>query len=131
MSEPKEIKSSGLVSAADWLRQHVKEPAVNARDAVNNALEQNPVYSTAASLLSSPGASPLKAFVRQGADELAQVLSAFPDGVQPVPEPGLAFEPTQAMMTEEITGRKVHSAADLLVPQQQPERQQSNEGRSM
>jgi hypothetical protein len=56
----------------------------------------------------SPHMAPLHAFVRQGADESAQVLPAFPDSnVRPASEPGQLFEPTPQMVTAEITGKQI------------------------
>ena len=46
--------------------------------------------------------APLWAALRQGADEVAQVLPAFPDSVRCVDEPGTLGSPTQAMVTEQI-----------------------------
>ena len=54
----------------------------------------------------SPGAAPLHAYVRQGADEFAQILPAFPaHGIQPVSEMGQIFEPTPGEVDREKTGR--------------------------
>jgi hypothetical protein len=46
------------------------------------------------------GAGHLKAMVRAGAKELAQVLPAFPEGVRPVEEPGLAGNLTPSEIVE-------------------------------
>lgn len=53
-----------------------------------------------------PDAAPLHAFVRQGAHELTQILPAFPDSnVRPIEEPGAMGNPTQMIVTNEITGK--------------------------
>ncbi len=58
----------------------------------------------------SPGAALLHALVRQGAvDEiLTQILPAFPESVKSVPESGQILEPTQALVTQEMTGRQMN-----------------------
>ncbi len=49
--------------------------------------------------------APIHAMIRQGADEIAQVLPAFPSqGIQPVSEMGQLFEITPGMATEQIKG---------------------------
>ncbi len=53
----------------------------------------------------SPHAAVLHAAVRQGADEIAQILPAFPDSnVRPASEPGQMFEPTQGEVDRQLTG---------------------------
>jgi hypothetical protein len=66
----------------------------------------------ARAISNSPGAAPLHALVRQGADEIAQILPAFPDSVRSVPESGQLLEPTQALVTKEITGRNLNFDMD-------------------
>jgi hypothetical protein len=52
-------------------------------------------------------AAPLHAWFRQGADEIAQVLPAFPDSVKAVPETGQLFEPTSQEVFLNKTGREL------------------------
>lgn len=53
----------------------------------------------------SPHMAPIHAMIRQGADEIAQILPAFPSqGIQPVAEMGQLFEITPGMATEQIKG---------------------------
>lgn len=80
----------------------------------------------------SRGAAPLHAMVRQGADELAQVLAAFPDSnVKPVSEVGQLFEPTQAIVTGQLTGNTVESLFGKNRQQDQQERNRSMDGRDI
>jgi len=73
------------------------------------------VRDVARAVSNSTGAAPLHAMVRQGADEIAQVLAAFPDSnVRPVAETGQLFEPTQQLVTEQLTGRKVDLRTDRI-----------------
>lgn len=51
--------------------------------------------------------APLHAWVRQGADEIGQVLPAFPDSVRPIPETGQIFEPTPQEVFLNKTGREL------------------------
>jgi hypothetical protein len=90
----------------DQMREAVVAPAID-------AIQRNPVtvlalnaLDTARAISNSPGAAPLHAMVRQGADEIAQVLTAFPaHAVQPVAEQGQIFEPTPQLVTEQMTGK--------------------------
>lgn len=79
----------------------------------------------------SPGAAPLHAFVRQGADEIGQALVAFPaNGIQPASEPGQLFEPTAQMVTEQLTGRT--SLQDILAAGKEVEQaREQHRGRSL
>ena len=52
-------------------------------------------------------AAALHAWVRQGADEIAQVLPAFPESVKSVPETGQIFEPTPQEVFLNKTGREL------------------------
>jgi hypothetical protein len=62
---------------------------------------------TARDISNSPHMAPIHAMIRQGADEIAQVLPAFPaQGIQPVAEMGQLFEITPGMATEQIKGQK-------------------------
>lgn len=73
------------------------------------------VKDVARAVSNSTGAAPLHAMVRQGADEIAQVLAAFPDSnVRPVAESGQLFEPTQQLVTEQLTGKKVDLRTDRI-----------------
>jgi len=81
----------------------VHAAAINTKDAVVDG---------ARAISNSPGAAPLHAIVRQGADEIAQILPAFPDSVKSVPESGQLLEPTQALVTKEITGRHLNFDMD-------------------
>jgi hypothetical protein len=45
--------------------------------------------------------APIYAAFRQGGKEFAQVLKAFPDGVQLIEEPGTLGNPTPQMITED------------------------------
>lgn len=90
----------------DQMRESVVAPAID-------AVQRNPAtvltlntLDVARAISDSPGAAPLHAMVRQGADEIAQVLTAFPaHAVQPVSEPGQIFEPTPQLVTEQMTGK--------------------------
>ncbi len=90
------------------LRESVVAPAID-------AVQRSPVYALTANTIdvaraisNSPGAAPLHAAVRQGADEIAQVLTAFPaNGIQPVSEMGQLFEPTPAEADRQLTGRSL------------------------
>ena len=46
--------------------------------------------------------APLYAAFRQGDKEFAQILKAFPDGIQLIEEPGTLGNPTAQMISEEI-----------------------------
>jgi hypothetical protein len=46
--------------------------------------------------------APLYAAGRQGTKEIAQLLKAFPDGVQLIEEPGTLGNPTPQMITEDM-----------------------------
>lgn len=46
--------------------------------------------------------SPLYAWLRQGLEETAKVLPAFPDSIQCVEEPGTLGNPTAQMVTEQM-----------------------------
>lgn len=81
----------------------VHAAAVNTKDVIVDG---------ARAVSNSPGAAPLHAAVRQGADEIAQILPAFPDSVKPVPESGQLFEPTQAIVTQQMTGRQINLDMD-------------------
>jgi hypothetical protein len=70
------------------------------------------VVDGARAVSNSPGAAPLHALVRQGADEIAQILPAFPDSMRTQPEAGQILEPTQAIVTKEITGRQMNFDMD-------------------
>jgi hypothetical protein len=49
------------------------------------------------------GAGHAKAMLRQGFKELAQIVPAFPSqGIQPVEEPGLAGNPTQPAVSQQM-----------------------------
>lgn len=78
----------------------------------------------------SPGAAPLHAMMRQGADEIAQVLTAFPaQGIQPVAEAGQLLEPTSQLVTEQMTGRM--SLADIMAAGKEVEQaREQQRGRS-
>jgi hypothetical protein len=71
--------------------------------------------------------APLSAALRQGAKEIAQALPAFPESVRPVEEPGTLGNPTQSLVTEQITGDRGYSemvngyAARSAQPEQQKE----------
>ena len=99
----------------------VKEIRESVVAPVIDAVQRNPVTALAVNLKDglraisdSPGAAPVHAFVRQGGDEFAQVLVAFPaQGIQPVSEMGQIFEPTPQLVTGEMTGKDV-SPVDYL-----------------
>lgn len=88
------IRENVVAPAIDGA-QRAMAPATHARDAMRAASD-------------SSGAAPLHAFIRQGVDELSQVLNAFPDGVKPVAEAGQMFEPTSQLVTQEMTGKKLY-----------------------
>ncbi|HLN26913.1 MAG TPA: hypothetical protein VK395_04165 [Gemmataceae bacterium] len=90
-------------NALQKLVEAVHAAAINTKDAVVDG---------ARAISNSPGAAPLHAIVRQGADEIAQILPAFPDSVKSVPESGQLLEPTQALVTKEITGRHLNFDMD-------------------
>lgn len=77
----------------DWARQAIEAagPIVQAMRDVSN----------------SHHAAALHAWVRQGADEIAQLLPAFPDSVKSVPETGQMFEPTPQEVFLNKTGREL------------------------
>lgn len=76
----------------------------------------------------SRGAAPLHAMIRQGADEIAQILPAFPESVKPSPEMGQLFEPTPQMVTENLTGSRPDYLTDRLgAAEAAPERQPHKE----
>ena len=53
------------------------------------------------------------AMLRLGAHELTNALAAFPDSnIRPMEEPGVFGNPTQQIVTEEITGRGVDPVSD-------------------
>ena len=52
-------------------------------------------------------AAPIHAMIRQGADEIAQILPAFPESVKPTPETGQMFEPTSQEVFLNRTGREL------------------------
>jgi hypothetical protein len=61
----------------------------------------------ARSISDSPHMAPIHAFIRQGADEIAQALPAFPDSnIRPQSEMGQLFEITPGMATEQIKGHE-------------------------
>lgn len=73
-----------------------------ARDAVVNS---GPVQ-TARAISNSAGAAPLHAMVRQGGDEIAQILPAFPDSnVRNQAEMGQLLEITPQAAHEQVTGK--------------------------
>src|SRR5262245_21600332 len=93
------------------LNVEIKENAAKVTAAINSLVNDNPVTKAVVNnpftqigialvdglkaVSDSPGAAPIHAAVRQGADEFAQVLVAFPaNGIQPVAEQGQLFEPT-------------------------------------
>jgi hypothetical protein len=71
----------------------------------------------------SPHMAPIHALIRQGADEIAQVLPAFPDSnVKPQAELGQVFEITPQMATEQLTGRQLDLGKDQLTRERQKQR---------
>jgi hypothetical protein len=96
-----QMREAVVAPAIDAMQRNpLSVAAVNARDALRDVSNH-------------PGAAPLHAMVRQGADELAQVLAAFPDSnVRPQAEPGQIFEPTQALVTQQLTGRQMNYDLD-------------------
>ena len=48
--------------------------------------------------------SPLAAGLRQGFDELGEIIPAFPDSIRCVNEPGTLGNPTMQMVTEQMRG---------------------------
>jgi hypothetical protein len=90
----------------DQMREAVVAPAIDAVQRNPAAVLAVNVRDMARAVSDSPGAAPLHAMVRQGADEIAQVLTAFPaHAVQPVAEAGQIFEPTPQLVTEQMTGK--------------------------
>jgi hypothetical protein len=62
---------------------------------------------TARSISDSPHMGAIHAWIRQGADEIAQALPAFPDSnIRPQSELGQIFEVTQSQANEQIRGRE-------------------------
>jgi hypothetical protein len=90
-------------SALQQFAEAMQAAAVNTKNAVVDG---------ARAVSNSPGAAPLHALMRQGADEIAQILPAFPDSVRSVPESGQILEPTQALVTKEITGKHLNFDMD-------------------
>lgn len=65
------------------------------------------VVHTARAVSDSHHLAPIHALIRQGADEIAQVLPAFPESnVRPQAELGQLFEITPGMATEQIKGHQ-------------------------
>ncbi len=91
------------------------------------------VIKVARAISNSAGAAPLHAAVRQGADEISQILPAFPaQSVQPVAEPGQMLEPTQQQVTDEARGRAAEASSSLKAmmdakPQQGPKQERGRE----
>jgi hypothetical protein len=93
----------GLIARA---RESVVAPAIDAAQRSSVVALAINTRDTARAVSDSPHMAPIHAAVRQGADEIAQVLTAFPaNGVQPVSEQGQLFEPTPQLVTEQMTGR--------------------------
>jgi hypothetical protein len=90
-------------SALERFGEAVHAATVNTKDAIVDG---------ARAVSNSPGAAPLHALLRQGADEIAQVLPAFPESVKSVAESGQILEPTQALVTQEMTGRQMNFDMD-------------------
>src|SRR5688572_2066467 len=65
------------------------------------------VIDTARSISNSHHSAPIHAMIRQGADEIAQVIPAFPDSVRSTPETGQMFEPTSQEVFLNKTGREL------------------------
>jgi hypothetical protein len=86
-------------NALEMFVEGVQAAVINSRDALR-------------AVSNSPGAAPVHAAIRQGTDEIAQVLPAFPDSMRTVAESGQLFEPTQAIVTGEITGRQMNWSMD-------------------
>jgi hypothetical protein len=75
------------------------------------AVYDHPAVAKAREISDSRGAAPIHAAIRQGADEIAQVLTAFPSqAVQPTPEPGQLFEVTPQEVYNQKTGKDVGPA---------------------
>lgn len=70
---------------------------------------------TAKSISDSPHMAPIHALLRQGADEVAQLLPAFHDSVRTQPEAGQLLEPTPQLVTEQMTGRNMDLKNDRTV----------------
>jgi hypothetical protein len=81
----------------------------NSRDAGGSNKELNILekfVESARSVSNSHHCAALHAFVRQGTDEIAQALVAFPDSnIRPVDEPGQLFNPTMQEVFLNKTGR--------------------------
>lgn len=86
---------------------------ITVMEAVKEGVRESPIGQmarAARAISDSPGAAPIHAFVRQGADEIAQVLAAFPDSnVKPQAEQGQIFEPTPQLITAQIKGAEVEN----------------------
>jgi hypothetical protein len=68
----------------------------------------------AVEFVNSPGMAPLNAFIRQGADEIAQALPAFQDSIRTQPELGQLFEITPQAAQDQISGRGVNKQKDEM-----------------
>lgn len=79
------------------------------------------------SISDGPGAVPVHAFARQGTDEIAQALKAFPDSITPVSEPGQLFEPPHGMVSDQLRGNNVHGPKDAAREQPKEQPQQGKE----
>lgn len=80
----------------------------SARDVAGDAVQATRDISN------SPHMAPIHALIRQGADEMAQVLPAFPDSnVRPQSEMGQMFEITPGMATEQIKGKQPEKEPEL------------------
>lgn len=87
--------------------------------AVRQALNKMPGYGFVSQL-----ANDLLPTARQGADEFAKALQAFPDSIGAQPEPGTMFEPTPQQVFEEQGGYLELQQSRIHVPEQQQERGQ-------
>jgi hypothetical protein len=80
--------------------------------ALKNYLQQAkeaaaPIVQKMRDVSNSHHAAPLHAFLRQGADEVAQILPAFPESVKTVAEAGALLEPTMQEIFLQKTGREL------------------------
>lgn len=87
--------------------------------AVTQALNKMPGYGFISQL-----ANDLLPTARQGADEFAKALQAFPDSIGAQPEPGTMFEPTPQQVYQEQGGYLELQQTRIQFPEQQQERSQ-------